>query len=182
LEQIDKNIVIDKLKTLTKAELLDVFEDLLDNNYLSFDGLNKYFSCESKTTPTEEEIKQKIIAEQKLTDNELATISNALKKAENRKIGNIIKAKSSFVGFLLGRKLQHIFEQCWKIYPRKVGKQQGAKAFIKLFNDIKYKDLTITAQYILNKIIEYKNECERDCKEEQYIMHFATFCNSKKYL
>lgn len=174
--------VLAKLKNLTKKELINIFEELLTQGTLSLDGLNSYFSNESKMTQEEEIIYEKLLAQDSLTDEDRIFVKNALAKVENRKVGNLIKAKSSFVGFLINRNLQYVFEKCWKIYPRKVGKQQGAKAFVKLFSDIKYKDLTATAQYILTKITEYRNDCEKDNREEQYIMHFGTFCNSKKYL
>lgn len=179
---MDKEQILTALKNLTKTELIDIIDELLADEDFSFEGLCKKLTTESKMSADEEVVKDKILNQQELTTTDNELIKETLEKIKNRKIGNIIKAKSSFDGFLVNRKLQYVFEKCWDIYPRKVGKQQGAKAFLKLFNDVKYANFKATAEYIVRKIIEYKNDCERENKESQYILHFATFCNSKKYL
>jgi len=175
--------MLNTLNTYTKKDLVGIFEELITSGELTCERLTLYITNNNnKMTESEKLLCDKLTAHEELTDTEKATINVTFETNKNKKVGSIMKAKGTFISFLVGKKLEYVFEQCWKMYPRKVGKQLGAKAFVKLFTDIKCEQLNTTAQYIISKVKAYADECEEEQKEAQFIMHFSTFCNSKKYL
>lgn len=175
--------ILEILEKYSKKDLLNLIEAMIDNQDLSFDGLLKYIDVpENQMSDNEKIICNKIKLKEELTESESEYVNKVIYLANKRKIGNVLKNKNSFVSFVLLKKIEQIFDQAWLIYPRKVGKSEGAKAFIKLFNDVKVQDFLTTAKHIITKIKNYATNCADNGTEQQFIMHFSTFCNSKRYL
>ncbi|MBP1999728.1 hypothetical protein J2Z69_000747 [Paenibacillus shirakamiensis] len=67
------------------------------------------------------------------------------------------------------------FESFWNAYPRKIGKKESAKKFesvIKSGEDSKV---------LIRCATNYKNHCERQRTDTQYIKHPKTFLNEERY-
>ena len=138
--------------------------------------------CGKELNREEIEILDKLKNSISLNDTDQQYIKTTLEKRNNTKVNSLLHSKDKFVKALIEIKVQGYFTLSWKAYPKKVGKSVGYKAFVNLVKDFKLKDLDTNCKYILQKIHAYKQTCENEQKEEQYIMHFSTFCNSKKYL
>lgn len=68
------------------------------------------------------------------------------------------------------------FEQCWAVYPRKIGKLSAWKAFSKAIkNGANYEEIG-------NGVIEYSKHLTANRTEQRFILHFATFINQQRYL
>ena len=68
--------------------------------------------------------------------------------------------------------IENLFERLWSLYSKKKGKQAVSK---------KSKQELFKAGYetVAKAIQNYKEECERNKTEEQYIMHGSTFFNGR---
>jgi hypothetical protein len=173
--------ILEELNKKTKTELINLFEEMLQNGDLLKDNIEKYFLAQELST-YEQEIVDKLKSKQPLSNMNKEYISECLNKRQKTKVSTIFSGKNKFDSFIVEFKLKNYFDKAYSIYPRKVGKELGYKAFVKLLANVKYVDLSKYAQYILNKIQLYANQCAENETEEQFILHFATFCNSKKYL
>ena len=171
------------LKSATKEKLIEVLEQAVEENLLSADYILSCFAG-GKITDYELSILTKIENEKQgeLTLEEKKYIIEKLKKISNRNIRLLLKSTKEFEKRVIKHKMQSYFKMCWNIYPRKVGKQLGYKAFENLLGEQKVCDLDKIAKYVITKIQKYVEYCIDNSTEEQYILHFSTFCNSKKYL
>lgn len=169
------------LNKLTKNELIDLINELITNNELTSDIIKNYL-CIKDMSNEELNILEKIKNSISLNDIEKEYIQNVLDKRNNTKLNSLLHGKDKFIKAIIEIKIKNYFSICWENYPKKVGKLVGYKSFVKLVRDFKLKDLNSKCMYILQKIKQYKQNCENEQKEEQFIMHFTTFCNSKKYL
>lgn len=68
------------------------------------------------------------------------------------------------------------FEECWKHYPRKDGKEAARKAYLRQVNA---KDVS---NIILNSVRALEAAKNASLKEVRFIKYFSTFLNSKEYL
>lgn len=169
------------LNNLTKAQLIDFINELINNNDLSVDTVKNYL-CSKDLTAQEIDILEKLKNFILLNEQDKQYIQSILDKRRNTKVNSLLHGQDKFIKSLVETKIQKFFSLSWNVYPKKVGKSVGYKAFVKLVKDFKLKDLDTNCLYIIKKIKQYKQICEEEQKEEQYIMHFSTFCNSKKYL
>lgn len=169
------------LDRLSKSELMNLLDTLITNNSVLEQAIQENLVIKEMSNE-EMQIIDKLNNSCSLNENEKAYIKDVLEKKNNTKIDSLLHNKNKFIKVLTEFKVQRFFTLAWENYPKKVGKQVGYKAFVKLVKDFKLKDLDNTCMYILQKIKQYKQTCENEQKEEQFIMHFATFCNSKKYL
>ena len=87
-----------------------------------------------------------------------------------------------FDTFIVNTKIQQYFDICWRLYPKKVGKLDGEKAFRKLIGKNKLGFLDQYCEFFLKRVNAYAEMCNENNTDPQYILHFSTFCNSKKYL
>lgn len=176
------NKIEEELDKRTKKELIDIIYSIIEDYSLSEDILDNYITAKDLTS-TESIIMDKIKnTKDILTDEEKKYIKDLLSKKQNIKISSAIKNTNKFLAFLIETKINKYFDLCWKIYPRAVGKQLGKKSFYKLLEDRKVSQLDDVCKYIYNKVQIYQKMCKDNGTEEQYILHFSTFCNSKKYL
>ena len=67
--------------------------------------------------------------------------------------------------------IEQMFEKFWQIYPRKVGKKNAYKSFVKIKN--------ININYIINAIHKYKNT--EQWSNIKYIPHPATWLNQERW-
>lgn len=169
------------LDRLSKSELINLLDTLITNNSVLEQAIQENLVIKEMSNE-EMQIIDKLNNSCSLNENEKAYIKDVLEKKNNTKIDSLLHNKNKFIKALTEFKVQRFFTLAWENYPKKVGKQVGYKAFVKLVKDFKLKDLDNTCMYILQKIKQYKQTCENNQTEEQFIMHFATFCNSKKYL
>lgn len=91
-------------------------------------------------------------------------------------INNTIKDKKTNKKKINSLQLENEFEQLWKIYPRKIGKEVAKKSFKKARND-----KNIPYETIINGLYRYINYLETQGTEEQYIMHGSTWMNQAKW-
>lgn len=169
------------LNKMTKQEIIDLVcnlceDDKIDKSVIEFELHPK------KITDEQLSILGKLDRKEQLVGTDLLLVTETLQQKQNVKVASLLKSSDAFIKELVNYKVNSLFSHIWKIYPRKVGKDLGLKAFTKLVGERKYKDLDAYCSYIGKRILQYKQNCE-DCETEpQYILHFSTFCNSKKYL
>lgn len=177
------NLELEKcLKSAKKEELIEILDFAIAENKLTESWLFSNF-VGKKITEQEQSILTKIEQEQSaLTIADKNFILTELEKVQNRSIKLLLQSRDSFIKRVIEHKIQSYFKIAWTEYPRKVGKQLGYKAFQKLLGEVKVKELEKYAKYIVLCIKKYAELCFMNNTEEQYIMHFSTFCNSKKYL
>jgi hypothetical protein len=101
-------------------------------------------------------------------DNNTLNTNNTINITSNNKKTNKKKISSA--------DLEKEFEQLWKIYPRKIGKEVAKKSFKKA-----RKDKDIPYETIENGLYRYINYLETQGTEEQYIMHGSTWMNQAKW-
>jgi hypothetical protein len=77
---------------------------------------------------------------------------------------------------LSSSELEREFERLWKLYPRKMGKANAQKSFIKARKTGK-----IPYEIIENGIYRYIDYLEAQGTEEQYIMHGSTWFGQMKW-
>ena len=174
------NELITELKNKTKDELADIITALIEQYNIDIESLKKYITA-NDLDPFEENIILKFKNKETLTEEEMHYVQDCVSKKSNIKIHSLLKG-NKFIAFLVEYKLKIYFNKTWQLYPRKVGKELGFKAYCKLLGEKKLKDLDSLANYITQRIIKYSQSCSDNNTEEQYILHFSTFCNSKKYL
>lgn len=72
-------------------------------------------------------------------------------------------------------RLQQEFEEVWKLYPNKKGKQDAMKAYIKA------RASGTTKEEILDGLNAYKKMIEAEETEERYILHGSTWFNGHRW-
>jgi SOS-response transcriptional repressor LexA len=75
------------------------------------------------------------------------------------------------------------FKQFWKVYPRRVGKFEANKAFVKLISKIssvKEKQDCFLIE-LINNTRNFAWICKQKSTESQFIPHAATFLNKRRY-
>lgn len=165
------------LDSMPKKDIIALILSLVEEKEIDIAVFNKLAGNRKMT-----EYEENLLKATTYTRDDLCYIKDRIETVENRKVGLVLKGKDKFIAAIVEIKLDKHFEYCWEIYPRKVGKQLGKKAFVKLFDNVKVSEIDHWANYVLEKVQTYSEQCEENCTEEQYIMHFSTFCNSKKYL
>lgn len=172
--------VIEKLENKTKNDLLDIVENFLECEILTEDDFDFLFEDELSTE--EKQIIQLLKDKQSLSIEQKEYVEECLNKKGNVKTKSILRSKNAFLSFLVQFKIDYYFDVAWKNYPKKVGKELGKKAFVKLVTECKEKELATNCKYVIERIQKYANYCEDNNTDQQYILQFSTFCNSKKYL
>ena len=66
------------------------------------------------------------------------------------------------------------FGKFWSVYPRRIGKQVAFLAWVKVI-------VTYPPTDIISAAKEYAGECERERREERYIMHPSTFLSKDRW-
>lgn len=66
------------------------------------------------------------------------------------------------------------FEKFWSVYPRRIGKQVAFIAWLKVVESYPATDIISAAE-------EYAAECEREQREERYVLHPSTFLNKDRW-
>lgn len=174
--------IIEELNKKTKAEIIDILVDIMENEKIDKSVFEKRLTTD-EYTPEEQTIIDKLNTHKAITQEELTYIKTRLEKRANTRIRTILSGVGKkFDTFLVRIKLSQYFTAIWRIYPRKVGKAQAEKAFEKLVSEQKLGLLNQYCEYIIKRVSAYIEMCQDNNTEEQYILHFATFCNSKKYL
>jgi len=166
LEKVERQQLIAYIETLVNEELITE-QDIVD-----------YFSPQP-LTEEQTNIVVKLKEKNDLTLEEKEIISVAIQPKQNIKAKSLLKGKSAFVKFLVEYKLDTMFNVLWKNYPRKVSMQVSKKAFIKLFSELKYKDLDKVFVELRNRLQSYIYSCQG--KDQQFILHFSTWLNQKRW-
>ena len=175
--------LIEKLEKKSKTEIISIIENFLMSGEVPTKMFEKYITAEDYT-PQEQAIVDKLQEKKALTQSDLEYIKERLMKRANTKIKTILSGASGkkFDSFIVKAKIDTYFAISWQHYPRKVGKAEGEKAFTKLVSEQKLGLLNQYCEFIIKKIDKYMEQCQDNDTEEQFIMHFSTFCNSKRYL
>lgn len=174
--------IIEKLNNMSKSEIIDIIVDVLENEKVDKSVFEKRITAEDYT-PEEQIIVDKLQKQQSITQDELNYIKERLCKRANTRIRTVLSGNGKkFDAFLVNAKLNQYFNLCWSHYPRKVGKIESEKAFKKIVSEKKLGLLNQYCEFIVKRIDAYVEMCRENNTEEQYILHFSTFCNSKKYL
>lgn len=173
--------VLTALNKKTKTQLVDLFEEMINGGDISLNNLLKYLEI-SGFTDEERVICEKLDNNFVLNAKEKSYISTCLDKRGKAKISTILEGNKKFDKFIVEYKLNRYFVIAWTHYPRRIGKDLGKKAFFKLLKDKRLRELDNYCKYIIQRIEKYKEYCEENETDEQFILHFSTFCNSKKYL
>lgn len=74
---------------------------------------------------------------------------------------------------------QNYFETLWKLYPRKVGKQQAIKMFQRKIIGLNEEETRNKCNLIYKALMRYKQELERLNTQPEYVKHFATWLNAE---
>ena len=74
---------------------------------------------------------------------------------------------------------QPYFDYLWKIYPRKVGKQNAIKQYEKKVRGLTEEETKFVSQGIYSKIRQRIKYWEENETEMCYIPHFASFLNAE---
>jgi Helix-turn-helix domain len=93
----------------------------------------------------------------------------------NTTLNTTTNTKNTKKNFKAGE-LESEFDQLWKLYPRKMGKANALKSFIKARKKEK-----IPYEIIENGIYRYRDYLEAQGTEEQYIMHGSTWFGQMKW-
>jgi DNA-binding Lrp family transcriptional regulator len=102
-------------------------------------------------------------------------VENNTYKSTNTIINNPINKKQSKKN-PNSSELESEFEQLWKIYPRKIGKANAQKSFIKA-----RKVKKVSYETIEKGLYRYIHYLEAQGTDEQFIMHGSTWFNSEKW-
>jgi hypothetical protein len=70
--------------------------------------------------------------------------------------------------------IPHPFDEFWKAYPRKEGKAHAKKAFIKAVGKV-------GAEFLVYAAVQYRQWCERENMEKQFIPHASTWLNGERW-
>jgi len=72
-----------------------------------------------------------------------------------------------------------IFEEVWKIYPRKVSKVRGKRTFLKLFKGVNTReDAKRKGGKIYGAVEKQKRIWDRENTEETFIPYFSSWLNA----
>ncbi len=74
---------------------------------------------------------------------------------------------------------QNYFETLWKLYPRKVDKQQAIKMFQRKIIGLDEDETKNKCNLIYKALVKYKQELERWDTQPEYVKHFATWLNAE---
>lgn len=172
--------VITALNNKTKKDIIDLLKDMFENGSLDVTVFSNMLTF-SDYTPQEQKIIDNF-KNNKLTQENVEFLNQRLQKRENTKIATIVSSGNKFDAFFVKAKIEYYFDYIWKLYPRHIGKDLAKKSFYNLIKIKKYKELREYAMFVAKRIEMYKRQIEEYNTEPQFIMHFSTFCNSKKYL
>lgn len=172
--------VITALNSKTKKDIIDLLKDMFETERLDITAFHGIITID-EYSPQEQQIIDNF-KNNKLTQEDLEFLNQRLKKRENTKIATIVSCGNKFDAFFVKAKIEYYFDYIWKLYPRHVGKDLAKKSFYNLIKIKKYKELREYAMFVAKRIEMYKRQIEEYNTEPQFIMHFSTFCNSKKYL
>lgn len=173
--------VLEELDKLTKTDLLDIIENFIESGILECEDFD--FLIDNGELSTEQiEVIHKLKNKEILSDEDKQLINSAIEKKAKTKTKSLAKSKDKFLSFLAEFKIDYWFNIAWINYPKKVGKELGKKAFVKLVSDCKFGELDTNCRYVISRIKKYTEYCEDNGTEQQFILQFSTFCNSKKYL
>lgn len=170
------------LQTKTKKELINIMVECMECNKPLKEFLIDNYLEEKQMSGFEQTIVDKLTNSISLQKEETDYCLERLKARENVKVGSVLKSTKKFDSALVNYKLEKYFSMIWSIYPRRVGKDLGKKAFYKLISEKKLSQLDVACKFVIERVKEYIKYCENNNTEEQYILHLSTFCNSKKYL
>jgi hypothetical protein len=174
-------------KKLMLVAIVDyVFKDIEPE----LNGVNKALWNFMKMSLDTSKIRSKV--SQKETNEEQNKIKKKTKQNQNE---NKIKSKANQKGkqnenILCNHNHNHIlnhnhnnnlnskdiekeFEELWKLYPNKKGKDQALKKYLK------YRQDGITYEEVKNGIDSYNNYIEKNDIKQQYIKHGSTWFNNK---
>ena len=170
-----------KLENYNKQKLLDILKDLLDKKLITKENLEIYVKNKN-LSDEEQKIVDALNAETELNAKQKSMIHDLLESKKHIKISSALNSTNKFLQAVVDYKIKRYFEITWNVYPRKVGKQLGIKAYKNLLKDKTIEILDKCCQYILARVKYYQSYCTENNLDEQYILHFSTFCNSRKYL
>ena len=173
------NEIRELLLKKTKEELTDFILNLNQDGVLSVNYITD-FVIRKDITGNEYELLQKIKTGQSITATEQEILSEVTNK--KIKVSSALTSTNTFMREIISFKIDYYFNECWKIYPKKVGKDISKKAFRKLVSDCKVNELNEYCKYVYKRISSYATYVKEKNTDSQYILHFSTFCNSKKYL
>lgn len=71
------------------------------------------------------------------------------------------------------------FEKLWKLYPRKVAKQNAVKQFEKKVRGLSEEEVRAVSSVVYAKLKKRMAYWEENETEEKYIPHFASFLNAE---
>lgn len=74
---------------------------------------------------------------------------------------------------------EECFEKLWKIYPRKVAKQNAKKMYMRKIRNLNADEVKAVSREIYRRVIVRKQYWEEHETEQQFIPHFATFLNAE---
>ena len=169
------------MKILDKAErqqLIAFIEALVSDNIIEENDIQDFFNAKP-LTENEKAIISKLKEEKELSLEDKKVITDIMNTKQNIKVKSLIKGKNAFVKFLVEWKLDTMFSVLWKFYPRKVGLQNGKRAFVRLFSEFKYKDIDIAFKQFKTRLEKYTYDCQG--KDQQFILHFSTWINQKRW-
>lgn len=172
----------DVLQTKTKKDLINIIMECIECNKPLKEFLIDNYMSDVEMSGFEQTIIDKLTSSISLQKEETDFCLDRLRTRANVKIGSVLKGTKKFDSSLINYKLEKYFSAIWKVYPRKIGKDLGKKAFYKLISEKKVSQLDIACKFVMERIGKYIEYCEKNNTEEQYILHLSTFCNSKKYL
>lgn len=67
--------------------------------------------------------------------------------------------------------IRELLEECYRLYPRKLGKSQGMRSALKTIRSSK------DVEDLKKAILKYRAHIERENTLPQYVMYFGTFMN-----
>lgn len=70
------------------------------------------------------------------------------------------------------------FEKLWKMYPRKINKEQAKKTFEHKIRGLTEQECKDKCNAIYKAQISYQNIISQTNKSMEYIMHYSTFLNA----
>lgn len=75
--------------------------------------------------------------------------------------------------------LSTYFETLWKIYVRKDNKELAKRTFEHKMRGLTEEQVKEKANFIYISQQKYKQECEQNRTEKQYILHYSSFLNAR---
>lgn len=171
-----------QLNSKTKNELITLIMSMIEDELLSAENLLKYL-IPKNLNEFEIHILEKLkIGKQSLTEAEIEFVQVCLAKKQNVKISSILSSTKKFEASVVKYKLNKCFNILWKLYPKKVGKSVGEKAFNKYISQFKYGMLNEVIKNLSYQVHKYAKWCEQNGTEYQFILMFSTYFNQKRFL